>query len=76
MSGNRRARAVELGSIDPNAEDLLDAYRKAAGEARPRFVLECVGIPGVLRQAVDLASVRGRVALPPRDNFRCAVAAS
>jgi len=64
MSENRRARAAELGAtatIDPNAEDLLDAYRKATGEARPRFVFECVGIPGMLRQAVDLASVRGRV---------------
>lgn len=64
MSPTRRARAVELGAtatIDPSAEGVLDAYRKATGEARPRFVFECVGLPGMLKQAVDLASVRGVV---------------
>ena len=64
MSPTRRARATELGAtatIDPNAEDVLDAYRRATGEARPRVVFECVGIPGMLRQAVDMAGLRGVV---------------
>jgi (R,R)-butanediol dehydrogenase/meso-butanediol dehydrogenase/diacetyl reductase len=64
MSKNRRTRAAELGAtatIDPSAEDVLEAYRKATGEARPRFVFECVGIPGMLREAVELAGVRGCV---------------
>lgn len=63
-SVSRRARAIELGAtatIDPGAGTVLDAYRQATGEARPRIVFECVGVPGMLRQAVDLVALRGRV---------------
>lgn len=64
MSQLRRERAAEVGAtavIDPARGDVLDAFRKATGEGRPAFVFECVGLPGMIRQAVDLAAVRGRV---------------
>ena len=64
MSDVRRNRALEVGAtavIDPAQEDVLEAFAKATGEARPSVVFECVGLPGMTRQAVDLAAVRGRV---------------
>ncbi|WP_375195214.1 zinc-binding dehydrogenase [Sphingobium sp.] len=64
MSETRRARAAEVGAtavVDPAKEDVLEAYRRATGENRPAFIFECVGVPGMMRQAVELAAVRGRV---------------
>ncbi|MCK0532567.1 zinc-dependent alcohol dehydrogenase [Sphingobium agri] len=64
MSDVRRNRVLEVGAtavIDPAQEDVLEAFRKDTGEARPAVVFECVGLPGMIRQAVDLAAVRGCV---------------
>lgn len=64
MSAERRARALEVGAtavIDPKAEDVLTAFRRAGDGRRPQVVFECVGVPGMLRQAVDLVGLRGRV---------------
>ncbi|WP_030539542.1 zinc-binding dehydrogenase [Sphingobium sp. DC-2] len=66
MSESRRARAMDVGAtavIDPRKEDVLEAFRKATGKARPSVVFECVGLPGMMRQAVDFAAVRGRVVI-------------
>lgn len=61
----RRERAGRLG-----ATGLIDASAGAAGEGfraqtggPPDVVFECVGVPGVLAQAIDLAGIRGRVAV-------------
>ena len=59
----RRARATKLGAtavIDPRAGSVAAAFAHLTGGA-PEFVLECVGVPGILAQAIDLADVHGRV---------------
>ncbi len=59
----RRKQATEVGAtatIDPNAEDVAAAFVRHAGR-RPQVVFECVGVPGILRQAVDLVGLRGVV---------------
>lgn len=64
MSADRRARAIEVGAtatIDPRNEDVAATFQRHADGRRPQVVFECVGIPGMLRQAVDLVGLRGRV---------------
>lgn len=64
MSADRRARALEVGAtgvIDPKSQDVATAFRRLADGRAPHVVFECVGIPGMLRQAVDLVGLRGRV---------------
>lgn len=59
----RRSRATRLGAtglIDPRAGPVPDACRAIAG-APPEIVFECVGVPGILAEAIELAAVRGRV---------------
>lgn len=59
----RRARSLAAGataSIDPQAEPVERAFLAIAGR-RPDIVFECVGLPGMLHQAVDLVGLRGRV---------------
>jgi (R,R)-butanediol dehydrogenase/meso-butanediol dehydrogenase/diacetyl reductase len=60
----RREQALQMGAtavIDPTQQDVASAYAAATGEAQPRFILECVGIKGMLQQAVTLAGVRGKI---------------
>ena len=62
-SAERRALALECGAttvIDPDAEDVAARFAALAGK-RPEIVFECVGVPGLLQQAVALAGMRGRV---------------
>ncbi len=62
-AAGRRQQAAEVGAtatIDPNAEDVAAAFARHAGR-RPQVVFECVGVPGILRQAVDLVGLRGIV---------------
>jgi len=62
-AAGRRQQAAEVGAtatIDPNAEDVAAAFARHAG-GRPQVVFECVGVPGILRQAVDLVGLRGIV---------------
>lgn len=64
MSPDRRRRAVDVGAtgvIDPRSEEVLDTFRRLTGGQRPQIVFECVGIPGILRQAIDIVGLRGRV---------------
>ncbi|OCC25518.1 hypothetical protein MB02_02470 [Croceicoccus estronivorus] len=59
----RRARCLDLGAtaaIDPQRENLGKRLDELTG-TRPAVVFECVGIPGMVQQAADLAGVRGRV---------------
>jgi (R,R)-butanediol dehydrogenase / meso-butanediol dehydrogenase / diacetyl reductase len=58
----RRNHAARLGAavIDPRAEDPGAAFTRLAG-GPPDIIFECVGVPGVLRQCIELAPLRGRV---------------
>jgi (R,R)-butanediol dehydrogenase/meso-butanediol dehydrogenase/diacetyl reductase len=46
--------------VDPTAEPLPAACIRIAG-AQPDVVFECVGNPGLLRQCIDAAPLRGRI---------------
>jgi (R,R)-butanediol dehydrogenase/meso-butanediol dehydrogenase/diacetyl reductase len=62
-SPERRRIALALGAtaaIDPQAQDVAARFAGLAG-ARPQVVFECVGAPGLVQQAIELAGVRGRV---------------
>ncbi|MGE0700394.1 MAG: zinc-binding dehydrogenase [Hyphomicrobiaceae bacterium] len=59
----RRERALRLGAtavVDPASGPVAERFRSIAGGS-PEVVFECVGVPGVLAQAVELAAIRGRV---------------
>lgn len=59
----RRDLAVRLGAtttVDPRAEDVRLAFERATGAA-PKTVIECVGVPGLIQHAVDVAAIDGRV---------------
>jgi (R,R)-butanediol dehydrogenase/meso-butanediol dehydrogenase/diacetyl reductase len=62
-SPERRRVALALGAsavIDPAAEDVATRFAALSG-GRPQIVFECVGLPGLLQQAIECAGVRGRV---------------
>jgi (R,R)-butanediol dehydrogenase/meso-butanediol dehydrogenase/diacetyl reductase len=59
----RRERCALLGAtatVDPLSEDVGARFSAHAGR-RPDVVIECVGAPGLLHQAVNLVGLRGRV---------------
>jgi (R,R)-butanediol dehydrogenase/meso-butanediol dehydrogenase/diacetyl reductase len=59
----RRDRCRELGAsgvIDPQREDLAARFVQLAG-GRPSVVFECVGVPGMLAEAVRVAGLRARI---------------
>ena len=60
----RRAAAESFGAdhvIDPAAtEDVGAAFAAAAGGA-PDVIFDCVGVPGILQQAIDLSRPRGTI---------------
>ena len=59
----RRARAAGFGAtavLDPTAEPLASAYAGAAG-GPPEVIFECVGLPGLIADCIDLAAIRGRI---------------
>ncbi|AXB80261.1 alcohol dehydrogenase catalytic domain-containing protein [Novosphingobium sp. P6W] len=63
-SAERRALAMAIGAsaaIDPEAVDVAQAFAAKSLGTRPHVVFECVGVPGMLRQAIDLVDVRGQV---------------
>jgi len=61
-SPERRALAVAMGAgvIDPAAGDVGEAFARLTG-GQPQVVFECVGVPGMLAQAVSLVAIRGQV---------------
>ena len=50
----------EVEVIDPGAQDVAGTFAELTG-ARPPVVFECVGAPGLVQQAIELAGIRGRV---------------
>jgi (R,R)-butanediol dehydrogenase / meso-butanediol dehydrogenase / diacetyl reductase len=59
----RRDRCMDLGAtgtIDPRSEDLAARFEAIAG-GRPHMVFECVGLAGMLHEAVMQCGLRGRV---------------
>lgn len=63
LDAHRRDRAASLGAtatLDPAAEPPGPAFARISGAA-PDVVFECVGVPGMLRQCIDIAPLHGRV---------------
>ena len=59
----RRGRAEGFGAtalLDPTETDVAAGFAGAAG-GPPDVIFECVGLPGLIRQCIDLAAVRGRI---------------
>jgi len=59
----RRKRALDMGAthvIDPRAENVGERFAEISGGA-PDMVIECVGVPGLIQQALGLVRPRGRV---------------
>lgn len=62
---HRRQLALAVGAsatIDPTAEEVDGAFAALTG-APPSLVVECVGVPGLLQHATDVAAVDGRVVI-------------
>ena len=59
---HRRALAESLGAvpIDPNEQDVLQEFIKTTG-GMPRAVIECIGRPGAVSLATDVAANGGHV---------------
>jgi (R,R)-butanediol dehydrogenase/meso-butanediol dehydrogenase/diacetyl reductase len=54
---SRRALAERVGAtatVDPTRDDVGAAFARLAGGA-PTAVVECVGVPGLIQQAIDVA---------------------
>jgi (R,R)-butanediol dehydrogenase/meso-butanediol dehydrogenase/diacetyl reductase len=61
----RRALAEKVGAsttIDPSKNDVGDAFEKAAGH-RAGVVIECVGVPGMIQHATDVAATDATVVI-------------
>jgi len=64
-TAHRRALCRQLGataSADPTCEIIGERFAALAGRA-PDVVIECAGIPGLLKQAIDLVRHRGCVVI-------------
>jgi len=62
---HRRALAERLGAsatVDPRSEDVRGAVERATGSP-PGAVIECVGVPGLLQHALDVAGPESRVTI-------------
>lgn len=63
-SPERRALAQQVGAtavIDPQAQDVATAFAQVSGGHPPQIIFECVGIPGMLNQAMQIAAVRAQI---------------
>jgi len=59
----RRQTALAMGAthaIDPAAAPVASSFARLA-DRQPGVVFECVGNPGMLQHAIELAGIRGRV---------------
>jgi (R,R)-butanediol dehydrogenase/meso-butanediol dehydrogenase/diacetyl reductase len=54
------AEAVGASTIDPGAADVGEVFAALTG-GPPRTVVECVGLPGLLQQATDVAAPDGHI---------------
>ena len=61
---HRRALAEKVGviAVDPTHQDVAEAFAAVAG-GPPRVVVECVGRPGVIQQAMEVAATDAHVTL-------------
>lgn len=60
---DRRVLAMAAGAtatIDPGAGPIAAAFA-AIADRPPPVVFECVGVPGLIQESIDLAGIRGRV---------------
>lgn len=63
LTESRRERAAAIGVtgvIDPGAGPVGQAFSAIAG-AKPDVIFECVGVPGLIQQAVSLSQPKGRI---------------
>jgi (R,R)-butanediol dehydrogenase / meso-butanediol dehydrogenase / diacetyl reductase len=63
--GHRRELAERAGAsatVDPAREDVAHAFRSFTG-AEPRVVIECVGVPGMIQRALEVAIPDGHVTI-------------
>ena len=61
----RRALAEKVGAsttVDPTKQDVGDVFEQATG-SRPGVVLECVGVPGMIQHAADVADIDATVVI-------------
>jgi (R,R)-butanediol dehydrogenase/meso-butanediol dehydrogenase/diacetyl reductase len=62
-SAERRALAQAVGAtavIDATTQDVGAAFAELTGR-RPQVIFECVGVPGMLDQAIGLVDLRGQI---------------
>jgi 2-desacetyl-2-hydroxyethyl bacteriochlorophyllide A dehydrogenase len=62
---SRRALAERIGAtatVDPTTDDVAAAFAAQAGGG-PSVVVECVGVPGLIQHAVDVAAVDATVVI-------------
>ncbi len=63
MSAERRELALAMGAdaaVDPTSSPLLDSIVEIAGK-RPDVVFECVGVPGLIQQAIEVAAYEATI---------------
>lgn len=48
------------GTIDPQKEEIASSFARIAG-GPPDVIFECVGVPGLLQECVNLSAPRGRI---------------
>ncbi len=63
MSEERRQLALAVGAtdvIDPTAGDLGEQLRAIAGQL-PNVVFECVGVPGLIQQAISICAYEATI---------------
>jgi (R,R)-butanediol dehydrogenase/meso-butanediol dehydrogenase/diacetyl reductase len=61
----RRKLAEQMGAsttVDPTKDDVGDAFERVTG-TRPGVVIECVGVPGMIQHAVDVATTDATVVI-------------
>ena len=61
---HRRELSLAVGAtavVDPVAEDVASAAAARCGGVPPKHVIECVGLPGLIQHAADVAPVDGIV---------------
>lgn len=62
---HRRELAEAVGAtatVDPTSEDVRSAFERVTGTP-PTAVIECVGVPGLIQHASDVAATDGRVTI-------------
>lgn len=64
-TAHRRALAERVGAtatIDPTTQDVASAFEAVAGSA-PSHVIECVGVPGLIQHAADVAAPEAHITI-------------